>query len=183
MTHKGYLKTKFWYMGESFWFNGILAFSWSPVFLLVMSKSSPSSCSEGPQQRAAVAVKVHSSDRLLALLLVWSSVPFSRPPLPLSRLHPAYWIGFIAVSENRNWILAKTRFNDIDPPDKSRVGCGSWSAKDSLAQFYEANPLKTFKALVCETQKHTSSVENEANISMTAEFQSSGIILIKLESI
>ena len=131
MTHKGYRKTKIWYLGESFWFNGILAFSWSPV-CLVGSKSSPSSCSEGPQQRAAVAVKVHSSDRLLALLLVWSSVPFSRPPLPLSRLHPANWIGFIAVPENRNWILAKTRFNNIDPPDKSRVGCGSWSLQRIL---------------------------------------------------
>ena len=62
------------------WVNGIWAFSRSPVCLLVGSKSSPSSCSEGPQQRPAVAVKVHSSDRLLALLLVWSSVPFSRPP-------------------------------------------------------------------------------------------------------
>ena len=110
----------------------------------------------------------------------WFEVRFRLVALPLSRLHPAYWIGFIAVPENRNWILGKTRFNDKDPPDKSRVGCGSWSVKDSLALFYEANPLKTFKALISETQKHTSSVENGANISMTAEFQSSGIIIIKL---
>ena len=81
----------------------------------------------------------------------WFEVRFRLVALPLSRLHPANWIGFIAVPEIRFWILAKTRFNNIDPPDKSRVGCGSWSAKASLAQFYEANPLKTFRAFISET--------------------------------